>query len=86
MLLLLLLSVWFRLLHYKLYLVCKIEEMINRMAITPEQLKEPRFKDFWEDEKEAVDKVRERNTLSYYLAVLLVLVFVKKTDYDIDVL
>lgn len=45
------------LLHYKLYLVCKIRHKMDVEGVNPEGLRDERFKDFWDAEKAAVDQV-----------------------------
>lgn len=48
------------LLHYKLYLVCKIRQKLDVEGVNPESLRDDRFKDFWDAEKAAVDQVSAR--------------------------
>ncbi|CAM9350105.1 unnamed protein product, partial [Laminaria digitata] len=44
-------------LHYKLYLVCKIRHKMDVEGVSPEGLRDERFKEFWDAEKAAVDQV-----------------------------
>lgn len=46
-----------RLLHYKVYLVCKIRRKMDFEGITPHMLRHDRFREFGENEMAAVDEV-----------------------------
>eukprot|EP00904_Undaria_pinnatifida_P008511 jgi/Undpi1/4790/HiC_scaffold_19.g08143.m1 len=45
------------LLHYKLYLVCKIRHKMDSEGVSPDGLRDERFKEFWDDEKAAVEQL-----------------------------
>lgn len=62
------------LLHYKLYLVCKIREHMNTTGVGPEDLRKGEWAEQkWDDEKLAIDQVKKRLFPASFLALTLTL-------------
>lgn len=59
-----------RLLHYKLYLVCKVRRKMDMEHITPEMLRDEQFKDFAATEKDSVDRVRLAKPKRFDISIL----------------